>query len=214
MKPRGTSTPTTNRRVRLSLKRDKNQHPDEIDLSLFEAPSRCMNNTKDESILESNSPKQMFSSDKTIAQKIKRKHKDRNNAKNEFIDDEAEVDSDVSSDETIIIDEEEDLADFAPFISENYGRLIQTERSIRSFRHKYKIRIFMYDSFCVKEDVEPSILVDNDTILERAERELERNRRKHICSDKKTRHVKRQKTNHSESSEDEIEQLRIQVQED
>ncbi|CAL1688362.1 unnamed protein product [Lasius platythorax] len=240
MKPRGTSTPTTNRRVRLSLKRDKNQHPDEIDLSLFEAPSRCMNNTKDESILESNSPKQMFSSDKTIAQKIKRKHKGRNNVKNEFIDDEAEVDSDVSSDETIIIDEEEDLADFVSYTQpqqdqDMHAHYLQTIKSpikrpgafhFRKLRSPDSDReiysqlssqvqdSYLYDSFCVKEDVEPSILVDNDTILERAERELERNRRKHICSDKKTRHVKRQKTNHSESSEDEIEQLRIQVQED
>ena len=61
------------------------------------------------------------------------------------------------------------------------------------------------------------MLADNETILERVERELERNSRKRLYSDKKTGRVKRQKTNvlnQSESSEDEIEQLRMQVQED
>lgn len=116
MKPRGTSTPTNNRRAGLSLKRNKVQHLDnnKIDLSLFEASNRYMNNTKNKSTLESSSPKQMVSLDKTIAQKIRHEHKRRNNVKNEFIDDEAEVDSDASSDETIIVDED-DLADFVSY---------------------------------------------------------------------------------------------------
>lgn len=73
------------------------------------------------------------------------------------------------------------------------------------------IYFLFQDSFCVK-DVESSI-VDNDTTLERAEKELKRRRRR-LCLEKKMRHIKRQKINHSQSSEDEIEQLRIQVQED
>lgn len=112
MTPCGTSTPTSNRRAGLSLKRNKVQHLDKIDLSVFQAPSKCTNNIKNKNILESSSPKQMFS-DKIIAQKISHKYKRENNVKNEFIDDEAEVDSDASSDEIINIDEE----DFADFVS-------------------------------------------------------------------------------------------------
>lgn len=108
-----TSTSINNKRAVLSLKRNKIQHPDKIDLSLFEAP-KYTNNKKDKNILVSSSPKQMFPSNKTIEQKIKRGRKHRNNVKNEFIDDEAEVDSDASSDETIIIDED-DLADFVSY---------------------------------------------------------------------------------------------------
>lgn len=242
MKPRGTSTPTNNRRAGLSLKRNKVQYLDnnKIDLSLFEASSRYMNNTKNKSTLESSSPKQMVSLDETIAQKIRHEHKRRNNVKNEFIDDEAEVDSDASSDETIIVDED-DLADFVSYtqyqqdevdMQAHYLQTIKSPIKQPGAFHFRKPRSpdlnteiysqplsqeqdsYLYDSFCVREDIEPSILVNNDTILERAERELKRNRRRRLCLDKKTRNVKRQKTNHSESSEDEIEQLRIQVQED
>ncbi|XP_070164974.1 DEAD-box ATP-dependent DNA helicase Fancm [Polyergus mexicanus] len=231
MKPCGTSTPTNNKRAGLSLKRNKIQlDNNKIDLSLFEAYNRYMNNTKNKSTLESSSSKQMFSLDK---------HKRRNNIKNEFIDDEAEVDFDASSDETIIIDEE-DLADFVSYTQyqqdevDMQAHYLQTIKSPIKRPGAFHFRkpqspdlnteiysqplsqeqdSYLYDSFCVKEDIEPSMLVNNDTILERAERELKRRRRR-LCLDKKTRNVKRQKTNYSESSEDEIEQLRIQVQED
>lgn len=240
MKPRTTSTPTNNRRAGLSLKRNKVQHLDKIDLSLFEAPSKYTNNTKNKSILESSSPKRMFSLDKTIAQKIRHKHKRKNNVRNEFINDEAEVNSDGSSDESVIMDDG-DLADFVSYTQHQQDQVDMHAHYLQTIKSPIKrpgafhfrkpqspdlnIEIYsqplsqvqdsyLYDSFCVKEDVEPSMLVDNDTILEKAERELKRNRRRRLCSDKKTRHVKRQKTNHSESSEDEIEQLRKQVQKD
>ncbi|KAL6427471.1 hypothetical protein ACFW04_008766 [Cataglyphis niger] len=239
MKPCG--TPTNNRRAGLSLKRNKVQlENNKIDLSLFEASNRYMNNTKNKNILESSSPKQIFCLDKTSAQNIRRKHKRRNNVKNEFIDDEAEVDSDASSDETIIIDEE-DLADFVSYTQYQQDEVDMQAHYLRTIKSPIKrpgafhfrkprspdlnIEIYsqplsqeqdsyLYDSFCVKEDIEPSMLVNNDTILERAEKELKRNRRRRLCLDKKTKNVKRQKTNHSDSSEDEIEQLRLQVQED
>jgi len=57
----------------------------------------------------------------------------------------------------------------------------------------------------------------HDSILERVEKKLEQNERKRFHSDKDTRQIKKRKVNilnHSISSEDEIEQLRIQVQED
>lgn len=119
MKPRGTSTPTSDRRTGLSLKRNKVQHLDKINLSIFQAPSKYTNNIKKRSILESSLPKQMLS-DKTVAQKTNHKCKRVNNVKNEFIDDEAEVDSDASSDETINIDEEE-LADFVSYTQQQDG---------------------------------------------------------------------------------------------
>jgi hypothetical protein len=53
--------------------------------------------------------------------------------------------------------------------------------------------------------------------LETVEKELEQNERKRFHSNKDTRQIKKRKVNilnHSISSEDEIEQLRIQVQED
>lgn len=68
-------------------------------------------------------------------------------------------------------------------------------------------------------DVEPTMLC-NDSVLEIAERELERNKRKRIRSDKNEilEQVNKRKRinllNNSVSSEDEIEQLRRQVQED
>lgn len=132
MKPCGTSTPTSNRRAGLSLKQNKVQHLDKIDLSVFQAPSKCTNNIKNKSILESSSPKQVFS-DKTIAQKISRKYKRENNVRNEFIDDEAEVDSNASSDEAENIDEE-DLADFVSYTQQQdqvdmHAHYLQTIKS-------------------------------------------------------------------------------------
>lgn len=73
------------------------------------------------------------------------------------------------------------------------------------------------DSFCVGEDDEPSTLLHTDSLLERAEEQLERMKRKRSCSDKADGQIKRTKMNilnQSVSSEDEIEQLRVQVQED
>lgn len=69
----------------------------------------------------------------------------------------------------------------------------------------------------MSEDVEQSMLTRGDSILEMAERELERKRRKKRLHSNKNNASKRKKTNilnNSMSSEDEIEQLRIQVQED
>lgn len=132
MKPCSTSTPIINRRVGLSLKRNKVQHLDKIDLSVFQAPSKYMNDIKNKSVLESSLPKQMFS-DKTIAQKVSHKYKRENNVRNEFIDDEAEVDSNASSDETENIDEE-DLADFVSYTQQQdqvdmHAHYLQTIKS-------------------------------------------------------------------------------------
>lgn len=71
----------------------------------------------------------------------------------------------------------------------------------------------------MSEDVEPSVLVHNDSILEIAEKKLERNKRKRLHSGKDSAKQisKRKNMNVSDisvSSEDEIEQLRIEVQED
>ncbi|XP_011638358.1 LOW QUALITY PROTEIN: ATP-dependent DNA helicase MPH1 [Pogonomyrmex barbatus] len=237
MKPCGVSTPK-HRRLKLSLKRDKIQHSDTIDLSVFAAPSRYMNNTVNKSTLKpsSGAPKQIFHSNEKVAQKTKY----RLNCKNEFIDDEVEVDSDASSDE--IITDDEDLGDFVSYTQnpqeqvDMHAHYLQTIKSpmkrpgafhFRDPRPKSDIDIYsqfspseqdsyLCDSFCVTEDAEPSMLVRNDSLLDEIERKLERNRRKRLCSDKNTKHIKKKKTilNHSMSSEDEIEKLRVQVQED
>ncbi|KAL6266593.1 hypothetical protein P5V15_003439 [Pogonomyrmex californicus] len=237
MKPCGVSTPK-HKRLKLSLKRDKIQHSDTIDLSVFAAPSRYMNNTVNKSTLKpsSGAPKQIFHSNEKVAQKTKH----RLNCKNEFIDDEVEVDSDASSDE--IITDDEDLGDFVSYTQnpqeqvDMHAHYLQTIKSpmkrpgafhFRDPRPKSDIDIYsqfspseqdsyLCDSFCVTEDAEPSMLVRNDSLLDEIERKLERNRRKRLCSDKNTKHIKKKKTilNHSMSSEDEIEKLRVQVQED
>lgn len=117
MKPCGVSTPKNDIRLKLSLKRNKtHQNSNTIDLSFFKAPNKCVNNTADKSILKSSSstPKQIFPLNEETAQKSKRRIKRENNARNEFINDEAEVDSDASSDEIIVTDDE-DIADFVSY---------------------------------------------------------------------------------------------------
>lgn len=115
-KPSGVSTPKSDRRPKLSLKRSNAQQgSDKIDLNIFKASDKYVNNAKDKNILKSSStaPKQIFSLNEKIARKRTRMLKHENNARNEFIDDEAKVDSDASSDEIIIDDE--DIADFVSY---------------------------------------------------------------------------------------------------
>jgi len=116
LKPCGVSTPKNDKHSKLSLKRNKTQQDSNtIDLSFFKAPDKYVNNTADKNILRSNSgtSKHIFSLNKKITEKNKRKLK-RKTVGNEFIDDEAEVDSDASSDEIILTDNE-DLEDFVSY---------------------------------------------------------------------------------------------------
>ncbi|EZA57930.1 Fanconi anemia group M protein [Ooceraea biroi] len=184
---------------------------------------------------------------RSVAQDIKRGRRRRNIIKNEFIDDEAQVASDESSssgESVIVTDEEEDLADFVSYTQnlqeqvDMHAHYLQTTKSPIKRPGAFHFRkprspvldeeiysqplsqaqnTYLYDSFCVSEDAEPSILVHDDSILERVEEELERNKRKRFRSEKDGKRAKRKKKNildHSVSSEDEIEQLRVQVQED
>lgn len=120
MKPCGVSTPKNDRCLKLSLKRNKaQQSSNTIDLSLFKASNKHVNNTADKNILKSsssapNAPKRIFPSNEETVQKNKRRLKRKNNARNEFINDEAEVDSDASSDEIVVTDDE-DIADFVSY---------------------------------------------------------------------------------------------------
>jgi len=101
-----TSMPISHsRRPGLSLNRNKEQYSNVIDLI---ASHRC--NTKDKNISECNAdaPEETSVLVKNIKQKIKHKRKSKDIVKNEFIDDEAEVDADISSDESIIVTDEED----------------------------------------------------------------------------------------------------------
>lgn len=69
----------------------------------------------------------------------------------------------------------------------------------------------------MSEDAEPSILAHNDSILEMAERQLERNKRKRPLNKTSAKISKKKNMNilnKSVSSEDEVEQLRVQVQDD
>jgi len=97
------------RRPGLSLNKNKRQYSNVIDLT---ASNRDLCNTRDKNISESNVDTSRETSvlAKNIKQKIKHKKKKSKDIikKNEFIDDEAEVDADVSSDESIIIMDEED----------------------------------------------------------------------------------------------------------
>lgn len=116
VEPRGTSTPTHDRRVGLSLRRNKSQLSTAIDLNVFKVPSKYANSRRNESALESdvNSPSGRISppSDRKNARKIRREYKCRE--KNDFIDDEAMVSSGGSSDETVDMTDE-DLADFVSY---------------------------------------------------------------------------------------------------
>jgi len=107
------STPIShNRRPGLSLNRNKEQYSNVIDLT---ASSKDLCNIRDKNISESNTdtPEKTSGLVKSVKQKIKHKRKSKDIIKNEFIDDEAEVDADVSSDESIIIlDEEDDFVSY------------------------------------------------------------------------------------------------------
>ncbi|TGZ47342.1 Fanconi anemia group M protein [Temnothorax longispinosus] len=170
-------------------------------------------------------------------QQIKALEDFRNNRVNVLIstsiDDEAEVDITASSDEVFVTDDE-DIADFVshtqiPQDQDMHVHYLQLNFHFREPRSPVPdIEIYsqfspraqdsyVYDSFCVAGDVEPSTLAHNDSLLDKMEKELEQNRRKRSHSDKETKHSKKKKTNilnRSMSSEDEIEQLRVQVQED
>jgi len=116
LKPCGISTPKNDRHSKLSLKRNKAQQDSNmINLSFFKAPDKYVNNTAEKNILKSNSdtPKRIFPLNEKVAKKSKRRLNDENNVKNEFIDDEVEVDSDVSSDE--IVTDNEDFEDFVSY---------------------------------------------------------------------------------------------------
>ncbi|KYN11617.1 PREDICTED: Fanconi anemia group M protein [Trachymyrmex cornetzi] len=244
LKPCGISTPKNDRHSKLSLKRNKAQQDSStINLSLFKAPDKYVNNTAEKKMFKSNpdTPKRIFPLNEKIAKKSKRRLERENNAKNEFIDDEAEVDSDVSSDE--IVTDNEDFRDFVSYTQlsqeqvDMHAHYLQTVKSPINKPGAFHFReprspglnteiysqlssqiqnSYLYDSFCVAEDAEPSIL-HNNLSLDRMERKLEQNRRKRICFDKNTNHNKKKKINIfncSVSSEDEIEQLRLQVRED
>ncbi|XP_011057672.1 PREDICTED: Fanconi anemia group M protein isoform X2 [Acromyrmex echinatior] len=244
LKPCGISTPKDDRHSKLSLKRNKAQKDSSaINLSFFKAPDKYVNNTAEKNILKSNPdvPKRIFPLNEKIAKKSKHRLKCENNVKNEFIDDEAEVDSDVSSDEIVIDDEDfGDFVSYTQFSQEQvdmHAHYLQTVKSPIKKPGAFHFReprspdlnteiysqlssqiqnSYLYDSFCVAEDVEPSIL-HNDLLLDKMEKKLEQNRRKRLCFDKNTKRTKKKKMNIlncSVSSEDEIEQLRLQVQED
>ncbi|XP_077280800.1 FA complementation group M [Temnothorax americanus] len=246
LKPCGISTPKADRRPKLSLNRNKAQQlgsDTRVDLSFFKAPGKYVNNTEDTNLLRSRSdaPKQISSLKEKIARKNAHRLKRENNARNEFIDDEAEVDTTASSDE--VFTDDEDIADFVshtqiPQDQDMHAHYLQTIKSPIKRPGAFHFReprspvpdieiysqfspraqdSYVYDSFCVAGDVEPSTLAHNDSLLDKMEKELEQNRRKRCHSDKDTKHTKMKKTNilnRSVSSEDEIEQLRVQVQED
>lgn len=117
VKPCGPST-STDKRLGLSLKRDKNQFSNTIDLNVFKATNKYSNNKKDESVLKStinDLPKQISLSDKKFAQKTHHKYKSKSKAKNEFIDDEVQVSPGASSDESIETVDDEDLTAFVSY---------------------------------------------------------------------------------------------------
>lgn len=123
LKPCGMSTPKNDKRPKLSLKQNKiQQGSDTIDLSFFKAPDKYVSNTKDKNLLKSSSDmsKQSVPLNKKLTRKSTRKLKRKDNARNQFIDDEAEVDSDASSDEIVIDDE-----DFGDFVS--YSQIPQDQ---------------------------------------------------------------------------------------
>ncbi|XP_011685294.1 PREDICTED: Fanconi anemia group M protein isoform X2 [Wasmannia auropunctata] len=247
LKPCGVSTPKTDRRPKLSLKRNRAQQDSStIDLSFFKAPDKRVNSTADTNILKSNPdvPKQIPLIEK-IARKSKRRPKREDNARNEFIDDEVEVTSDVSSDEIVITDDEnlEDFVSYTQFSQEQvdmHAHYLQTIRSPIKRSGAFHFRqprtldpnveiysqpvslsqmqdSYLNDSFCVAGDAELSTLAHNDSLLDRMERKLVENKRKRFCSNEDLKRTKKKKTNilnRSVSSEDEIEQLRVQVQED
>ncbi|XP_071625686.1 uncharacterized protein [Temnothorax longispinosus] len=246
LKPSGISTPKADRRPKLSLNRNKAQQlglDTRVDLSFFKAPDKYVNNTEDTNLLRScsDAPKQISSLKEKIARKNSHRLKRENNARNEFIDDEAEIDTTASSDE--VFTDDEDIADFVshtqiPQDQDMHAHYLQTIKSPIKRPGAFHFReprsplpdieiysqfspraqdSYVYDSFCVAGDVEPSTLAHNDSLLDKMEKELEQNRRKRSHSDKETKHSKKKKTNilnRSMSSEDEIEQLRVQVQED
>lgn len=117
LRPCGMSTPNTKgRRPELSLNRKRGQHPSMMDLSLFEAPNRCALKARDKNVTGYNAdvePLRKASALQagSVAGKIRHRSGHGNIARNEFIDDEAEVDFDVSSDESVVTDDE-DIADF------------------------------------------------------------------------------------------------------
>lgn len=135
LKPSGISTPKNDRHSKLSLKRNKaQQNSSTINLNFFKAPDKYVNNTAEKNILKSDpdTPKQIFLLNEKIAKKNKRRLKCENNVKNEFIDDEAEVDSDVSSDEIVTDEDFGDFVSYTQFSQEQvdmHAHYLQTVKS-------------------------------------------------------------------------------------
>jgi len=102
----------------LSLKRNNiQQGSNTIDLSFFKASDKYENNTKDKNFLKpsSDASKQIVPLNEKMIRKSTHKLKYKENARNQFIDDEAKVDSDASSDE--IVDDDFGDEDFGDFVS-------------------------------------------------------------------------------------------------
>lgn len=115
--PSGMSMADDNRRPMLSLKRNKDPYSNTIDLSAFKAPSKCVNSMQERNTLGSDvsTSKQTAHLDREVSGKInKHNKKKRKKQKNIFIDDEVEVISVVSSDESISTTDEE-LQDFVSY---------------------------------------------------------------------------------------------------
>lgn len=132
-KPCGVSTPKNDRHPKLSLKRKKAQQGSgTIDLSVFKVPDKYVN-TKDKNTLKSS----FNASNKKIVQKNVHRYKSENNARNMFIVDEVEVDSDASSDEIVITDDE-DIADFVSYSQNPQDQVDMQAHYLRTIKSPIK----------------------------------------------------------------------------
>lgn len=117
--PLGMSVLVNNRRPMLSLKRNKDPYSSTIDLSAFKVPNKCIKNRQEQNTIESgvNISKQISHLERETARKISSQHNKRKKKKqkNVFIDDEAQVSSDGSSDESISTTDEELHDDFVSY---------------------------------------------------------------------------------------------------
>ncbi|KOC68054.1 Fanconi anemia group M protein [Habropoda laboriosa] len=171
-----------------------------------------------------------------------RKFKRTRNRKNKFIDDEAEVSSyNDTTDESSETDE--DLKDFVSYTqnvhdtSDIHAHYLQSTRSPMKRQDGFifkqprvldsSIEIYsqpisqahesyINDSFCIDEEVQETTRVEELSILEQAEQELERRKRKRTCDERLGRNVKRRNKQRNiikgcSSSEDETEMLRKEV---
>ncbi|KAL0100188.1 hypothetical protein PUN28_019546 [Cardiocondyla obscurior] len=240
LKPCSMSTPKSNKNSKLSLKRNKvREGSDTIDSSAFKVPDKYVNNVEDKNLSKCTvgASKRILSLKDKIARNPTRRYECKKNVKNQFIDDEAEVDADASADE-FVDNDDEDIADFVSYtqvpqdldMHAHYLRTIKSPIKKPGTFHFRKpqspdsdIEIYsqvlsqdqdsyLYDSFCVAADDDLSTSTHNDSLLDKMERELEQNRRKRLCANKDVKHTKKRKriiVNHSTSSEDEIEELQV-----